>query len=335
LAFDFPSPFNFFEESLTMIRTAMFWMVSLLVLLPFSVQAAFEVSQDDEGVTVTRDGQLLARYVMKSGNKPILWPMIGPHGEEVTRQYPMRDPLPTERADHPHHRSFWFTHGDVNGVSFWHEAENTGEIVHQEFLRVKGGEQAVISTSNAWITKEGEKLCEDVRTWTFSTDGDKWWFDFDTTVTATAEKVIFGDTKEGSCGVRVAGSVKVDAKQGGKIVNSNGEQDKEAWGKAAAWCDYYGPINGKTVGIAIMNHPSSLRFPTYWHVRTYGLFTANPFGLHDFIKSERHAGDLEMKAGDSFSLYYRVLVHQGDEKQGGVAEAFQAYAKLPKGPQAK
>jgi hypothetical protein len=159
----------------------------------------------------------------------------------------------------------------------------------------------------------------------FGTNGEQVWFDFDSTVTAGDKEVTFGDTKEGSCGVRVAGTVKVDAKQGGRIVNSNGETDKEAWGKQAAWCDYYGPVDGKVVGIAIMNHPTSFRYPTYWHVRTYGLFTANPFGLHDFTRADRGAGAHTLQPGESFTLRYRILVHKGDTQQGKVAEAFRTY----------
>lgn len=313
-----------------MIRTALSVLIGWMVCFPLAACADFTVTQDSDGVTIKRNGALITRYLIKSGNKPILWPIIGPNGEEMTRQYPMREALPTERSDHPHHRSFWFTHGDVNGVSFWHEAENTGEIVHKEFVKVAGGEQAILVTRNDWITKEGQKLCEDVRRWTFYEDGDRWWFDFDTTVTATAEEVTFGDTKEGCCGVRVAGTMKIDAKLGGSVINSNGDRDGAAWGKAAAWCDYHGPVGDKVVGIAIMNHPSSLRFPTYWHVRTYGLFTANPFGLHDFNKVDRHAGDLVMKKGDSFSLSYRILIHPGDEKEGGVAELYKDYSKQPR-----
>ena len=38
--------------------------------------AKFEVQQDPDGVTVNLDGKLLTRYVIKSGLKPILWPII-------------------------------------------------------------------------------------------------------------------------------------------------------------------------------------------------------------------------------------------------------------------
>jgi hypothetical protein len=304
--------------------------ICLAGCLAISAQAAqFEVQQDADGVTVNLNGKLLTRYLVKSGIKPILWPIIGPYGDAVTRQYPMDQALPDEKSDHPHQRSFWFTHGDVNGVSFWHEGAQAGHIVHKEFLQVVGGETAVVVARNEWLTADGKKTCEDVRTLTFGTCGEHVWIDFDSTVTATDGPVKFGDTKEGSFGVRVAGTMDVDKKLGGRIVNSHGVTDKDAWAKQAPWVDYHGPVHGKTVGIAILNHPTSFRFPTYWHVRTYGLFTANPFGVKDFTGGPDR-GDHELAPGESFTLRYRVLIHKGDEKEGGVAEAYEAYAKTAK-----
>jgi len=314
-----------------MIRTATVLTTAILFIMSVSVQAAqFELEQTDEGVTVKLDGRSLTCYVTKSGNKPILWPIIGPNGNEITRAYPMRDAGPDERADHQHHRSFWFTHGDVNGISFWHEGKGTGEIVHKCFVKVEGGENAVIVTRNDWNGPDGKEICEDERTLTFGIDGQNVWIDLDVTIKATAGPVTFGDTKEGCGGVRVAGTMKTDAKQGGRIVNCDGHVDREAWGKPAAWCDYHGPVKGHVVGIAIMNHPKSFRFPTYWHVRTYGLFTANPFGLSNFTKAEKGTGSHRLAAGESFTLNYRLLIHKGDEKEGGVAEAFAKYAKAEK-----
>ena len=85
--------------------------------------AEFTLEKDDQGVTVKCDGQFFTRYLKKSGAKPILWPIVGPTGKEMTRGYPMRAATELEKKDHTHHRSLWFDHGDVNGISFWHESE--------------------------------------------------------------------------------------------------------------------------------------------------------------------------------------------------------------------
>jgi 23S rRNA G2069 N7-methylase RlmK/C1962 C5-methylase RlmI len=112
----------------------------------------------------------------------------------------------------------------------------------------------------------------------------------------------------------------------GHIINSEGVRDGETWGKRANWCDYYGPVDGKTVGVAIFDHPQNPRHPTWWHVRDYGLFAANPFGEHDFEKlPNKEAGNLKLAAGQDLTFRYRFYLHEGDEKQGKVAEHYAEY----------
>ena len=80
------------------------------------------------------------------------------------------------------------------------------------------------------------------------------------------------------------------------------------------------------MGIAIFNHPQSFRYPTRWHVRTYGLFAANPFGEAAF-QGKHGSGSYRLAAGKSITLGYRVLLYQGQLPRGKVAGAFAAYAK--------
>jgi len=291
---------------------------------------SFELKETKDGVDVLLDDDLFTRYLVKSGAKPILWPVVGPDGAEMTRGYPMREATATEASDHHHHRSFWFTHGDVNGVSFWHEQGDNGNIEHREFLKLRGGRDAMIQSCNDWVAPDGTKLCEDTRTLTFGANSKFRWIDFDITL-AAVEEVTFGDTKEGSFGLRVAGTMRVDLKPGGTILNSEDQSDKGAWGKPAAWVDYSGPVGDTVAGIAILNHPHSFRYPTHWHVRTYGLFAANPFGLGDFYgDKENYDGSHHLNKGESFSLYYRVIFHAGNAEQAQIAQEFEKYAAIVK-----
>lgn len=300
----------------------------LLACTLFAPAAVADVSAEktDAGVTIKADGQPFAEYVFNSGGKPIIWPVIGPTGKRMTRNWPMDTSVPGETdRDHPHQRSLWFTHGDVNGVDFW--SMGKGRIEHRELVKAESGPEAVVVTRNDWVSPDGGKLVlKDERTFTFGADADRRWIDFLVVLTAPDGPVVFGDTKEGSFGVRTASSMRVDAKKGGHIVNSDGKIDGGAWGKPAAWVDYHGPVDGETLGIAILNHPTSFRFPTHWHVRTYGLFAGNPFGLGDFT-SGASKGEHTLPAGESMKLRYRVLLHKGDEKEGRVAEAFSDFAK--------
>jgi len=306
--------------------------IVIFLALSYPLRAAeVTAERSQRGVTVKIDGQLFTQYVIQSGTKPILWPIVGPTGKPLTRAYPMEKNT-RETKDHVHHRSLWFTHGDVNGVDFWGEtpAGKTGRIVHRKFVKIQSGEQAEIVAENDWTNPAGKKVCEDQRHLTFGTRGDARWIDFDIALRASEGPVAFGDTKEGTFGLRVAESLSVDAKRGGHIVNSAGQTNLKAWGKRADWVDYYGPLDGDTVGIAVFNHPSSFRYPTGWHVRTYGLFAANPFAEHSFTGVESKAVSYTLPQGKEIVLRYRVFLHRGDDKDGKVAEAFADYARLKK-----
>jgi hypothetical protein len=141
---------------------------------------------------------------------------------------------------------------------------------------------------------------------------------------------VFGDTKEGSFGIRVPTSMDVDQankKPGGHIVNSRGDSDAKAWGRPAEWVDYSGPVNAKTVGVTIMNHPSSFRHPTHWHVRTYGLFAANPFGLAAFYNDKSKDGSHTVPTGESLVMRFRVLFHTGDAEGAQPAKAYAEFVR--------
>src|SRR5262249_40924136 len=103
--------------------------------------ATFTTAKADRGVTVKVDGQLFTEYLIRSGTKPILWPIIGPTGKPMTRPWPM-EPNNTQgvkKPDHPHQRSLWFDHGNVNGINFWEESSKAGSIRHREIVPVRAG----------------------------------------------------------------------------------------------------------------------------------------------------------------------------------------------------
>jgi hypothetical protein len=236
-----------------------------------------------------------------------------------------------EHHEHPHHRSLWFTHGAVNGHDFWSEAKNFGKIVHDGFSEVKSGKDTgVIRAKNKWVAADGTVVCTDETTLRFHApkSPSERLLDWEVTIRALDKDVVFGDTKEGSMGLRLAETMRLKGKVGkGHIVNSEGVKDGETWGKRAVWCDYYGPVEGKVVGIAMFDHPRNPRHPTWWHVRDYGLFAANPFGKHDFEKlQDKTAGDLKIPAGQSLTFRWRFYLHEGDHEQGKVAQRYSDYA---------
>jgi hypothetical protein len=277
---------------------------------------------------VLKDGRLLAEYRCDGEAKPYLFPVIGPTGARFTRAFPM-EKVAGEDLDHPHQRSFWFTHGKVNGVDFWSETAGHGTIRETAKLtRMAGPALALIRTTNDWIGPDGNKVCEDERAYRFYNTRSSYVIDFDIAIKAAVGQVTFGDTKEGMFGLRVASTMDVKHGQGGRITNAEGVTDLAAWGKPSPWVDYTGPVAGQMVGIAILNHPESFRYPTTWHVRDYGLFAANPFGWHDFGLGQ--SGDYTIPAGNTIAFRYRVILHKGDTASARIPTVFQAYEHPPR-----
>jgi hypothetical protein len=298
--------------------------------------AGVQISQQDGRLRVEIGGQLFAVYHYTDVPRPYFYPVLGPDQLPMTRQWPMED-AKDEEHDHPHHRGLWYTHGAVNGLDFWSEEGNFCKIVHDQFVKVQSGKEAgLIKSKDKWLDHDGAVVCTDVRTMRiYNLPGPERMFDFDITLQAPPDKpVVFGDTKEGTMATRVAETMRLAQKNGpgeGHIVMSTGLRDEETWGKRADWCDYYGPVAGgpngpETLGVAIFDHPVNPRHPTTWHVRDYGLFAANPFGLHEFEKKPKGAGDLTIAAGQSVTFRYRFYYHRGDEKQAQVAARYQTYA---------
>jgi hypothetical protein len=290
------------------------------------------VEQADR-VAVTFDGKLFTEYRFKDVPRPFCYPVVGPGEKGMTRNYPMKE-VAGEDRDHVHHRGLWYAHGDVNGHDFWAETAKAGKIVHQKFHAIESGKDAgLLKSENHWISAEGKQICSDIRTLRFQQSGPNRVVDFEITLKATNGELTLGDTKEGTMAIRIAESMRLKhgKKEGqGHIVNSQGVTDGGTWGKKAEWCTYYGPVDGTTMGISIFDHPSNPRHPTWWHVRDYGLFAANPFGVHDFEKKEKGTGNLKISPGESVTFRYRFIFHIGNEKEAGVAGLYEAYKNSAK-----
>jgi hypothetical protein len=111
------------------------------------------------------------------------------------------------------------------------------------------------------------------------------------------------------------------------MLNSEGGVgESEIWGKRANWVDYSGTVQGRKLGIAIFDHPSNPKHPTYWHAREYGLFAVNPFGEHDFYNDPKRDGSITIPAGSSLTFRYRVFIHNDAAAEAKVAEAYARYA---------
>lgn len=288
-----------------------------------------QITELPDRLRIELEGKLFTEYFYKDVPRPYFYPLMGPGELPMTRNWPMKD-VPGEEHDHKHHRSLWFTHGSVNGQDFWSEDKDFGKIVHDGFTEIKSGnDSGVIRSKNKWIAADGTLVCTDERTFRVYAPrklGERI-FDYEITLQPAQAELKFGDTKEGSMAVRLAETMRLKGKVGhGHIINSAGVRDEQTWGQRAEWCDYYGPVEGKTVGVAIFDHPQNPRHPTWWHVRDYGLFAANPFGKHDFEKlKDKAAGDLVVPSSKSITFRYRFYLHEGNDQEAQVASKYKEY----------
>jgi hypothetical protein len=314
----------------------------------------FSILEDEHGVTVKVNGEPFASYIVDEINKPYLWPIIGATGKPMTRAFPMKS-LPTEskeQRDHPHHRGITFGHESIVGTNndggdTWHERktfEDRGKnpnlaveakqrmsklatIKHREFTElVADTDHAEIVAICDFLDSDGKQILTERRRMTFQMQSNSRSIDVDQDFTATDGEVRFNDRKDAGLSIRVPASMAVDSGEGGQIINSNGEADNDAWSRAAKWVDYHGPADGEHLGIAFLNHPSSYRFPTRWHVRSYGLFTANPFASQSFDPS-LDDGTSILKSGEQLKLRHRIIFHTGDADSAEIEEQWQKYSK--------
>ena len=256
--------------------------------------------------------------------RPYLYPLIGPWGLQLTECGP---------RDHVHHRSVYVAHGDVNGTDNWSEMKGHGRTEHEGFKGlVEGGNTvAALGANGWWVTDKGEKLLREELTVTaYALPETERALDFDVKLRATEKDLVFGDTKEGGIlAVRVNEVMK--EQKGGLIENSyGGVTEKENWGKRAQWCDYSGVIEGRKVGITIFDHPGNVRHPVYWHVRAYGLMTANPFGISAFTGDPSQRGDLALAKGETLWFRYRLYLHAGGAGESKARDKYHDFANPPK-----
>jgi len=310
------------------------WLAAVIAPAPVlgaDTKSGVQITRLDDRLRIEINGELFGEYHFKGGSRPFLYPILGPGGLPMTRDWPMKN-TEGEEHDHPHHQSLWFEHGEMNGVDFWSDTPKAGKTIHGEFVEIRSGpDEGIIKSRNKYVAPDGKVICTDDRTLRIFNRKDERLFDVEVTVYASSGALVFGDTKEGTMAIRLNETMRLAPnkfnrdKPTGHIVNSEGLRDGETWGKRARWVDYSGPVNGQIVGVAMFDHPRNPRHPTWWHVRDYGLFAANPFGLHEFDKQPEGSGNLTVPEGGSITFRYRFFVHRGDEREAHVADRYRDY----------
>jgi len=314
-----------------------------------------QLIEGNNKVDVMISGKLFTSYVYGSKlTKPVLVPVRTPSGIEVNRRYPLTE-IEGASTDHPHHVGIFFAVDQVNGTNFWRNTAPPPQIKHIKITELTSGPgRGKLSTIMHWIDNNGHIVLEEKRSMIFlaAEHENEYAIDFSMDLTAKDTKVVFDDIEEGMFAIRVSdylrqGRVKMNLKSAqplpkesiagtGRYFSSNGDETaKNIWGKRARWVALQGVRERKVVGVAILNHPASINYPTYWHVRDYGLFSANPLGQGDFQRQRPRQYRknkviplrLTLEPGETAHFRFLVIIYEGIRTKEQIEERFRKFVE--------
>jgi Family of unknown function (DUF6807) len=307
-------------------------------------------------VDVAIGGRPFTAYIWPERlKKPVLYPLRSVAGTPVTRGWPL-DPRPGERVDHPHHVGLWFDYGNVNGIDFWNNSEavkpgdagKMGVIVHRSIVDARDGAEAgTLVVDMDWVGPGNVTLLRERAAFAFRGDAVSRTVDRTTTLTAV-DRVVFNDDKEGLFGLRVARQLEQPSKTPevftdasgkstsvpvldntgvtGSYTSSEGLTGDAVWATRGKWTMLTGRIEKEPITLAILDHPSNLGFPTYWHARGYGLFAANPLGQRVLTDGKQPPLNFTLERGASATFRYRLLILEGTSTPAQLDAQFAAFA---------
>jgi hypothetical protein len=319
-------------------------LLSIVFTSLFAQDKGFKFSDrlTEKQIDLFFNGKLLTSYYyVDSIKKPVLFPVNTVSGITVTRGFPIA-PRAGERMDHPHQVGLWMSYESVNGIDFWNHSTFTpyqnrssyGTILHDGIVKTQAGENtAVLEVTARWLNSTGQILLRESTQYEFVVKDNNFIINRTTTLNTLEEDVFFKDVKDGLLAIRVARELEHPSIEPGYFVDSLGNSHTESiisndslsgeylssegltgnavWGTKARWVTLRGKKDSKNISITLVDHPKNIGYPAYWHTRDYGLFAINPLGQEIFSKGQTKL-NLLIHKGESLTLRYRVIIHEGD-----------------------
>ena len=291
---------------------------SLLIIVATPVAAAdLAVRREANRLVVAEaGGEPVAAFVFADPavGRPAIRDLAAPGGAIVTRPCPPRKGIDAD--DHATiHPGAWLCFSDLSGADPWR---------HKSAVRFAGfvGEPAVVGgavrftadfeyLAAAKDTPAAAVACRERSTITIR---DREFDGFPVRVlTWEAEltpggdqPLVFGDVEEMGLGVRLAKPLS-PAGGGRYLASHGGVNEQGVFGRAAEWVDAAGTIDGRPVGVTVIDLAGNPREP-FFHARDYGLVLANAFGRKAYGVKDPPAA-ITLRPGESLRLSYAVLLH--------------------------
>jgi Methane oxygenase PmoA len=316
------------------------------------------VKKNEHRVDILADGKPFTSFIFPSDTvikKHTLYPIFTANGTEITRGYPM-SPRAGERVDHPHHVGQWLNYESVNGFDFWNNSNaikdrsKYGTIKNTQILQDKSAKEGILVVASDWIVADGKgkTVLKETTTFKFTAKGKNRIIDRTTTLTALSDTVLFKDVKDGLFAIRVARELEhpsdkadefVDANGiitkvekldnstiTGKYRSSEGIEGEAVWSTRAKWMNLSGKIKNEEISVCLIDHPQNINYPTYWHARGYGLFSANPLGQSIFKKGQAPL-NLTLAPSKSVTFRFRTVISSSKLTDKAMNEFADGFAK--------
>jgi hypothetical protein len=269
----------------------------------------FTLTPDEYGsILKAPDGRVVFRYMTKKPSDTALtansvccfYPLNTPSGERVVDFAP---------SDHPHHRGMFLAwHSITNGkkADFWGWGEwapTKGRVITNRRIRLVESDAATarLRIRNDWMI-EDEALIRELLNVVVREEKGSYVIDLHFQLTPT-EDVTLDRTAFGGLCVKARKDGKpvyADPKGEVKLPDPHYLKPETDW-PAADWYDYTTRLDsGKTVGVAILNHPDNP--PTAWH-NLAPIAMVNPCIVAP--------GPVALKKGEPLHLRYGIVVHDG------------------------
>lgn len=280
--------------------------------------------QADSSIARVRDDRVLWRFHYGGElDKPYFHPLAMPDGCVLTWNAP---------ADHAWHHGLWFSWKFINGVNYWESSSGSGRAdgattcsgVHVDAH--PDGSATIAMAVSYGPRGDQPALLQERRTMQVSAPDAAGDYHIDWISAFTAAEDVTLDRsppQPGAAGgyaglsVRLAENLaeRVATNVEGPVAFDSGDRHRGA----SVAMDYSGVVEGKSGGIAILDHPRNPRSPTPWYViRLPVISYMNAAVLND--------APLRLAAGEQLTLRYRICIHSGRWQAEQLREAYAAFA---------
>jgi type 1 glutamine amidotransferase len=277
-------------------------------------------------LALSQDERIVWQFNYGAGaSKPCFHPVAVPGGPVLTLDHP---------SDHPWHHALWFSWKYIDGVNYWEDDPKTGVAQGQTAWREPQIEtrpdfSARILLDLSYQPIHQRPVLTERRVVEISPpDNDNAYHqDWTMTFTAADKDVLLdrtplpgepgGQPWGGYAGLSVRFAKEI---QDAHLVTTEGPAiftDGVYRGKATG-LDYSGWFASREAGIAILDCPGNLNSPTPWYAinnRTMNYFSPS------VIEYQSHL----LKAGQTLTLRYRVIIHPGHWSAGQLCRASQQF----------